>query len=784
MAKKKSYDAYLRQQIGDLIDQLELPALHKHSLKERWLDQMIWADKKAAQCRRSYYRLRLITIIGGVLLPALVGISVQLGQSTPFVQAWFPPLTFLLSQVIAVSVAIEEFCKFGERWRDYRKMSEELKSEGWQYLQCSGPYEYGINSGTEAFQTHGQRSTLLENGNRDRFSSLASRLQLDEAPKQRNTHLQNYTQFANRVESIIRDDVQGYISDLIQQQARQDAEAQKALAQAQAAADNKTLIAQLGQSVQAWTAPPSPPVGAAPITVAPGLLNAPAAPTIGAAGTLSVQQDTAFKLSAQPSQALPESQKVTIRRGTTFGLMACTIAENNHYQVTLTQGLDATNGNTWFVYAPHVEILDRNGHPTTPAPLTPPAPLIPAKPAPAAIGANGPIKLAVPYYSQIDNMAEAERTCNTSSCAMVAKFLGAKISGDDDYYHYVTKYGDTTDHNVQTQALNELGIKSTWNTNLDFEDLDKSLAAGLPIVVGILHHGSLEAPDPNSGHMLVVIGRTAQGDYIVNDPYGSVLDNYTTTDGKELIYSRYVLTCRWTCNGKGSGWGRLFYGNASPAVPASPTVTAQVSSWTPPANATLPIGNKASAKLTAVAVNATRNATLITVEQLLQIAGSNAPKARLRDLAPVINQTLEQYQINTPLRIAHFIAQVAHESACFNAMEEYASGVAYENREDLGNTEPGDGVRFKGRGLMQLTGRSNYMDFSRAMNQDFMAQPELVAQLPYAVLVAGWFWETKNLNPLADQDDVVAITQVINGGSTGLEERKAYLQAARAVLNC
>ncbi|MGV0024913.1 DUF4231 domain-containing protein [Phormidesmis priestleyi] len=111
MAKKKSYDAYVRQQMGDLIDQLQLPNLHRQSLKERWLDQVIWADKKAAQCRRSYYRLRLTTIVGGVILPALVGISVQLGQDSPFFRVWFPPLTFVLSQVIAVSVAIEEFCK-------------------------------------------------------------------------------------------------------------------------------------------------------------------------------------------------------------------------------------------------------------------------------------------------------------------------------------------------------------------------------------------------------------------------------------------------------------------------------------------------------------------------------------------------------------------------------------------------------------------------------------------------------------------------------------------------
>jgi predicted chitinase len=92
---------------------------------------------------------------------------------------------------------------------------------------------------------------------------------------------------------------------------------------------------------------------------------------------------------------------------------------------------------------------------------------------------------------------------------------------------------------------------------------------------------------------------------------------------------------------------------------------------------------------------------------------------RLRQLASSVNDVLNYYQINTPLRICHFIAQVAHESDCFNAMEEYASGEDYEGRDDLGNTQPGDGVRFKGRGLMQLTSRANYAEFSLGNESGF-----------------------------------------------------------------
>ncbi|MCI2243802.1 hypothetical protein L3067_04165 [Xanthomonas sp. PPL568] len=138
-----------------------------------------------------------------------------------------------------------------------------------------------------------------------------------------------------------------------------------------------------------------------------------------------------------------------------------------------------------------------------------------------------------------------------------------------------------------------------------------------------------------------------------------------------------------------------------------------------------------------------------------------------------------QFGIVTALEKAHFLAQVAHESDGFATATEYASGRAYEGRADLGNVQPGDGVRFKGRGLIQLTGRENYAAFSAAMGRDFLASPELVAGLPYAALVAGWFWKRKNLNPLADQDDIVAITRRINGGTNGLDDRKRRLAQAK-----
>lgn len=144
---------------------------------------------------------------------------------------------------------------------------------------------------------------------------------------------------------------------------------------------------------------------------------------------------------------------------------------------------------------------------------------------------------------------------------------------------------------------------------------------------------------------------------------------------------------------------------------------------------------------------------------------------------------MRKYGITTPLRIAHFIAQLAHESGAFRYAEELADGSAYEGRGDLGNTQPGDGPRYKGRGLIQLTGRANYAAYSKASGVDYLAKPQLVASDPYAAVdVACWFWKTRDLNKLADADDVRGITRRINGGFNGIDDRIDYLTRGKAVL--
>ncbi len=168
--------------------------------------------------------------------------------------------------------------------------------------------------------------------------------------------------------------------------------------------------------------------------------------------------------------------------------------------------------------------------------------------------------LPVPYYPQTDNYRDAQRTCNSSACAMCLEYFkpgtlqGAK--GDDAYVQKVFSVGDTTDHLVQTKVLASYGIKSHFSYGLTFADLDRELAAGRPVVIGILHRGSLSAP--TGGHMVVVIGKKGE-DYVVNDPYGSLNDGYTgpVTNGKGAVYKKSELARRWCPKGS-DGWGRIF----------------------------------------------------------------------------------------------------------------------------------------------------------------------------------------------------------------------------------
>ena len=172
---------------------------------------------------------------------------------------------------------------------------------------------------------------------------------------------------------------------------------------------------------------------------------------------------------------------------------------------------------------------------------------------------------------------------------------------------------------------------------------------------------------------------------------------------------------------------------------------------------------------------------MITKQMLKQIS-PNAKDEIIDPLVEYLNIHAPKYEMGTYLRICHFLAQAAHESAGFRTLEEYASGSAYEGRKDLGNTKKGDGVRYKGRGIFQLTGRANYRDMGKKLGYDLENNPQLAQTPEISVLTALEYWKSRKLSPLADKDDVTNITKKINGGLNGFEDRKNYLAKAKRII--
>lgn len=180
----------------------------------------------------------------------------------------------------------------------------------------------------------------------------------------------------------------------------------------------------------------------------------------------------------------------------------------------------------------------------------------------------------------------------------------------------------------------------------------------------------------------------------------------------------------------------------------------------------------------------------ITAQQLLQILPSAGKQAGV--FASALSLAMDRFQINTRLRMAAFIAQVGHESGQFRYVKELG-GDQYLSKYDtgtlakrLGNTPEadGDGQKYRGRGLIQVTGRDNYLACSKALFGDdrLLRTPELLEQAEWAAKSAAWFWNSRNLNALADAGNFVGVTRRINGGLNGLDEREAFYEAALKVM--
>ena len=175
----------------------------------------------------------------------------------------------------------------------------------------------------------------------------------------------------------------------------------------------------------------------------------------------------------------------------------------------------------------------------------------------------------------------------------------------------------------------------------------------------------------------------------------------------------------------------------------------------------------------------------LTLEQLAAVMPHQL-RTRLADYLPPLQAALDEAQVNTPARVACFLAQIAHESGELRYWHELADGSAYEPPSHLsvrlGNTEPGDGPRFKGRGPIQLTGRANYRACGTALGLDLEGDPDQAATPDVGFRTACWYWTTHHLNDKADAGDFAGITRAINGGLNGEAQREQYFSRAKAAL--
>lgn len=173
----------------------------------------------------------------------------------------------------------------------------------------------------------------------------------------------------------------------------------------------------------------------------------------------------------------------------------------------------------------------------------------------------------------------------------------------------------------------------------------------------------------------------------------------------------------------------------------------------------------------------------VTEERLRQLV----PSGKSMIMAPIaesFDRLAPRYDVTTRLRICHFLAQAAHETDRFRTLEEYGGATyfaRYDGRRDLGNAQAGDGARFHGRGIFQLTGRFNYRRYGALIGLDLEANPERAKEPALSLAIAFAYWRDRGCDKAADADDVAAVTKLINGGRNGLVERTRLLAAAKTI---
>ena len=257
------------------------------------------------------------------------------------------------------------------------------------------------------------------------------------------------------------------------------------------------------------------------------------------AHTILAQRDTWLKRKPGQTSDLTPEQKLFVPKGSAHAWTNISIVPGEvDYKITL----EAQPNQVWWFYPTHWKIINDPKVTSAEPQFKHPKKLV----------------LDVPYYSQRDNKKDPLRSCFSSACAMLLKYVKPNsITSDDEYMVTVYKYGDTTEPSTQVTALEQHGLNVEFRQDGGWSDIDSQLAKGFPIPIGVLHHGPVSKPS-GGGHWLTIIGRNEDNTaYVVNDPYGEmdlVNGGYQNSNGSHLLYSKKNLGPRWLVEGPGTGW--------------------------------------------------------------------------------------------------------------------------------------------------------------------------------------------------------------------------------------
>ena len=257
------------------------------------------------------------------------------------------------------------------------------------------------------------------------------------------------------------------------------------------------------------------------------------------AHTILAQRDTWLKRKPGQTSDLTPEQKLFVPKGSAHAWTNISIVPGEvDYKITL----EAQPNQVWWFYPTHWKIINDPKVTSIEPQFKHPKKLV----------------LDVPYYSQRDNKKDPLRSCFSSACAMLLKYVKPNsITSDDEYMVTVYKYGDTTEPSAQVTALEQHGLNVEFRQDGGWSDIDSQLAKGFPIPIGVLHHGPVNKPS-GGGHWLTIIGRNEDNTaYVVNDPYGEMdllNGGYQNSNGSHLLYSKKNLGPRWLVEGPGTGW--------------------------------------------------------------------------------------------------------------------------------------------------------------------------------------------------------------------------------------